>query len=200
MVLEKFSNLPEEELLLSLAGGDRLAFKQLYNSNYRAVLGLAIKLTKSRELAEDIVHDVFIKIWETKQTLCNVRHFRSYLFAICKNMTLNMLARASREAEILANLHLQTQHSEPDREIELNQQNRRELLHEAIEQLPVQRRKIFRLCKIDGNSYDTVASQMGISSGTVNDHIVKGTRAVKKYLDRTVKAEHMEIGGKLSYR
>jgi RNA polymerase sigma factor (sigma-70 family) len=58
------------------------------------------------------------------------------------------------------------------------------LLHEAIEMLPPRRRLIFRLCKIEGKSYVEAASQLGITSGTVNDHIVKATRSIVSYLKR----------------
>lgn len=161
--------------------GDRLAFKQLYLSHYRAIFGHAVKFTRSAVLAEDIVQDVFLKIWENRDTMGQVRHFRSYLFTICKNMTLNMLARASREAAIMEQM-LQGTQPHPDTETQLDQQEYERLLHEAIDQLPPQRRAIFRMCKLEGKSYDEAAAQMGVTAGTINDHIVKGTRAVKAYL------------------
>lgn len=182
--MQRYSHLTEEELLSLLTEGDRLAFQQLYIAHYRSIFSHALKFTKSTDLAEDITQDVFLKIWESKEMLGGVRHFRSYLLAVCKNMTLNLLARASREASIMDQIVYGAKQFHRDSETQLEQQEYEKLLHEAIEQLPPQRRVIFRLCKIDGKSYEEVATRMGISTGTVNDHIVKGTRAVKEYLRR----------------
>ncbi|MGG7663291.1 RNA polymerase sigma factor [Dyadobacter sp. BHUBP1] len=182
--MQKYSHLPEEELLSLLTNGDRLAFKQLYIHHYRSIFSYALRFTKSAELAEDITQDTFLKIWESREMLAGVRYFKGYLYAICRNMTLNLLARASREANIMDQIIQGAQHFHSDSEAQLEQQEYEKLLHEAIEQLPPQRRIIFRLCKIDGKSYEEVAAQMGITTGTVNDHIVKGTRSVKDYLRR----------------
>lgn len=183
-ILHRYSHLPEEELLPLLTEGDRLAFKQLYTSYYRSIFGHALKFTKSADLAEDIVQDVFLKIWENRAMLSEVQHFKSYLFAICKNMTLNLLARASREAKIMEQIIYGAQKFHLDSENKLQQLEYEKLLLEAIEQLPPQRRLIFRLCKIDGKSYEEVAAQLGVTTGTINDHIVKGNRSVKEYLRR----------------
>jgi RNA polymerase sigma factor (sigma-70 family) len=99
-------------------------------------------------------------------------------------MTLNVLARSSRETKIMEQVIYGAQKFNLDTENELQQQEYERLLQEAIEQLPPQRKLIFKLCKIEGKSYDEVAAQMGISAGTINDHIVKGTKSVREYLRR----------------
>lgn len=183
-ILQKYSHFSEEELLPLLSEGDRLAFKQLYTSHYRGIFSYALKFTKSTDLAEDIVQDVFLKIWENRETLSEICHFKSYLFTVCRNMTLNLLTRASREARIMELILHGAQKFHVDTDTKLQQQEYDRLFQEAIEQLPPQRKLIFRLCKIEGKSYDEVAAQMGVTPGTVNDHIVKGTRSVKDYLRR----------------
>jgi RNA polymerase sigma-70 factor (ECF subfamily) len=182
--LQKYSDCSDDELLSLLTESNRLAFKQLYISHYRSIFAYALKFTKSADLAEDIAQDVFLKIWENRETLSEVRHFKSYLFTTCKNMTLNLLARASRETKIMDQVIYGAQKFHLDTENKLQQQEYERLLHEAIEQLPPQRKLIFRLCKIEGKSYEEVAAQMGISAGTINDHIVKGTKSVREYLRR----------------
>ncbi|MHA4741628.1 RNA polymerase sigma factor [Dyadobacter sp. MSC1_007] len=182
--MQKYSDCSDGELLSLLTESNRLAFKQLYISHYRSIFAYALKFTKSADLAEDITQDVFLKIWESRETLSEVRHFKSYLFATCKNMTLNVLARSSRETKIMEQVIYGAQKFNLDTENELQQQEYERLLQEAIEQLPPQRKLIFKLCKIEGKSYDEVAAQMGISAGTINDHIVKGTKSVREYLRR----------------
>lgn len=180
--MQTLSDHSETELLCQLTESNRVAFKQLYLANYRVVFGYALKFIKSVPLAEDITQDVFLKVWENRETLPNIRHFKSYLLTICKNISLNFLARASRDIKLREQIVRATEQPHQDTEHDLRQEEYETLLQEAIELLPPQRRLIFKLCKIEGKSYVEAASQLGITTGTVNDHIVKGTRSIVAYL------------------
>ncbi|MCF0070968.1 RNA polymerase sigma-70 factor [Dyadobacter sp. CY261] len=182
--MQTFSEYSEEELLSLLTESNRTAFKQLYVSNYRVVFGYALKFIKSIPLAEDITQEVFLKIWENRETLPEIRHFKSYLLAICKNISLNFLARASRDIKLREQIVRAAEQSHEDTEHGLQLEAYETLLQEAIELLPPQRRLIFKLCKIEGKSYMEAALQLGIGAGTVNDHIVKGTRSIVAYLKK----------------
>jgi RNA polymerase sigma-70 factor (family 1) len=170
--------------LYLLTEGNRIAFKQLYLANYRCVFSYALKFVKSVPLAEDVTQDVFLKIWENKETLPEIRHFRSYLLTICKNLSLNLLTKASRDVKLREQIVQASELSSQETKHDLQHEEYETLLHEAIEMLPPRRRLIFRLCKIEGKSYVEAASQLGITSGTVNDHIVKATRSIVSYLKR----------------
>ncbi|NIJ53590.1 RNA polymerase sigma-70 factor [Dyadobacter arcticus] len=180
--MQDFSTFPEEELLVLLKNGNRCAFKQLYVAYYHKIFVYALKFTKSSDLAEDIAQDVFIKIWENRQSLTEVKFFRGYLFTICKNLTLNILARATTEARIKDSLHPGYTAFHSDTENKTLSDEYERLLERAIDGLPPQRKLIFQLCKIEHLRYEEVACRLGISTGTVNDHIVKATRAIRKYL------------------
>lgn len=179
-----YSELSEENLLHLLAGGDKAAFKWIYVNCYPRIFSYARKFCRSADLAEDIAQDVFLKLWENRAGLTAVHYLEGYLFTICKNTTLKMLSRAARETRIsnlilatVATVHSDTENDMQTAEYEM-------LLNRAIDRLPARRRKIFRLCKIEGRSYEQVAAELGVSTGTVNDHIVKATRSVRAYLLR----------------
>jgi RNA polymerase sigma-70 factor (family 1) len=180
--LQNYSELPEDELLSLLSEGNRSAFKQLYIDYYRKIYAYALKFTKSTELAEDIAQEVFLKVWEKRDKFSDIRHFRGFLFAVCKNITLNVLTRAAREIKIKSLILTGAQKFHVDTENHFQSEEYEMLLNKAIEQLPPQRKLIYKLVKTEGKTYDEVAKQLGISIGTVNDHIVKATRSIKDYL------------------
>ena len=179
---QDFSKQAEDELGVLFADDNRAAFKQLYISYYSRLYAYTLKFVKSSELAEDIVQEVFLKLWEGRHKLTEVNSFRSYLFTICKNTTLSYLSRAAVERDIKNKIiaAAPTHHSDTEHTILYNEFE--EVLYQAIEQLPPQRRQIFTLCKLEGKTYEEVANHLGISPGTVNDHIVKATKSIREFL------------------
>ena len=174
--------MPEDELLSLLVEGNRSAFKELYIEYYRKIYAYALKFTKSAQLAEDIAQEVFLKVWEKRHTMRDIRYFKGFLFTVCKNITLNVLTRAAREIKIKSLILNGAQKFHVDPESTFQNGEYESLLNKAIEQLPPQRKLIYRLVKCEGKSYEEVAEQLGITTGTVNDHIVKATRSIRDYL------------------
>jgi len=182
LALQNFSEMPEDELLSLLVEGNRSAFKELYIEYYRKIYAYALKFTKSAQLAEDIAQEVFLKVWEKRHTMRDIRYFKGFLFTVCKNITLNILTRAAREIKIKSLILNGAQKFHVDPESTFQNGEYESLLNKAIEQLPPQRKLIYRLVKCEGKSYEEVAEQLGITTGTVNDHIVKATRSIRDYL------------------
>jgi RNA polymerase sigma-70 factor (family 1) len=162
--------------------GDASAFETLYRFYFTKIYTYALTFVKSTELAEDIAQDVFIKIWENRENMQEVRSFKAYLFAICKNATLTLLTRAARETKVKELILRGASRFYMDQELYIHNQENRELLEKAISQLPPKRQQIFRLCKLEGKTYDEVAEKLHISPGTINDHIVKATRQIRAFL------------------
>ncbi|WP_051350017.1 RNA polymerase sigma factor [Dyadobacter alkalitolerans] len=179
-----YSEYSEEKVLTLLASGDKGAFKWIYFTYFPRIFSYARKFTRSADLAEDIAQDVFLKVWENRADFLEIRYLEGYLFTICKNTTLNVLSRAARETRIYNLIMATIPHAHTSTENEIQTAEYEMLLSQAIERLPSQRKKIFQLCKIEGKSYEHVARELGVSTGTVNDHIVKATRSVRSYLMR----------------
>ncbi|WP_161597131.1 RNA polymerase sigma factor [Dyadobacter flavalbus] len=165
-----------------LIEGNRPAFRQLYLDYYRKIFAYAFKFTKSVELSQDITQEVFLKVWEKRENLRNIKYFKAYLYAVCKNITLNVLTRAAREIKIKSLILTGCEKFHVDTETTFQNEEYDTLLNKAIQQLPSQRKLIYTLIKTEGKSYDEVADQLGITTGTINDHIVKATRSIKEYL------------------
>lgn len=158
------------------------AFEQAYEKYHRQLYHFALKFVRSEELAKEAVHDVFLKVWENRSGLSRQLSFRGYLLTICRNHVLNLLKRASLDASIKAEIlrhSLQSHHSTEDT---VHYSDYFQFALRAIEQLPPQRQLVFKMCKLEGKSYEEAALILGISKGTVRDHLFKANRQVKKYL------------------
>jgi RNA polymerase sigma-70 factor (family 1) len=164
----------------AIRDGDMAAFRQLYEAFHVQLYAFSLKFLKSPELSEEIVHDVFLKVWEKRAALDSSKNIQAYLFTICKNTILNTLEKAAHDTR----LQQQIAHYLPtfDPEIDLETTDDSEMLWEAIRQLPTQRQQIFRLAKLEELSYEEIAQRMGITKGTVSDHLVKAMRSVRAYM------------------
>lgn len=169
-------------LIQRVRQGDEKSFELLYNEYHKDLYYFSLKFIKSNVLAEEAVHDVFLAVWQNRHSLNENLSFKSYLYAICKNHLLNVLARVSREQALKKEiLYCELNYdNSTEQDIQFNEYE--QLAHQAIAQLPPQRQLIFRMCRFEGKSYEDIAASLGISTGTVNDHMVKAIRYVKEYL------------------
>ncbi|SKB46917.1 RNA polymerase sigma factor [Dyadobacter psychrophilus] len=170
----------ETELLLSVSQGDERAFTAIYN-HYHQRLGTHIyRITKSTELAEEVVHDVFLKIWLNRETLVNVENFPVYLYVISKNAALNCLKRAAREKALTTELDADfDQISLPGTP---EDDYRYILIDEAIDRLPPQQRQAYLLARHERLSYMEVAQRMNLSKETVKKYLQIATGFISEYI------------------
>ncbi|WP_192579277.1 RNA polymerase sigma-70 factor [Dyadobacter aurulentus] len=175
-------HIAEEELLHLLQADDRPAFHYFYKKYHRRVQNYALRFTQCRENAQDVAQDVFLKLWENRKKLANVSCLEAYLFKICKNKSLTLLNRKLCEKRMLLNIVYTGQDFEAEACKQVAAEQFERLIYLAISRLPPRRRHVFRLCKLEGKTHREVAAELHISPGTIHDHIVKATRAIRKFL------------------
>ena len=169
-----------------LANGDEDSFMALYNKYHSKIYTMALTLTQSEVVAEDVTQDVFLKVWETRTRLDPKQNFESYISVICRNEVFDLFKKATHEESVKNELMQFSEIAESDEEDDVYE-TYRQLLDDAIAALPNQRRMIFELCKLKGLSYNKVALKLNISRSTVQDHIVKANKFVREYLLSHVK-------------
>ncbi|MGY3212873.1 RNA polymerase sigma factor [Mucilaginibacter sp. HD30] len=180
-ISENYLTLTEKELVLLLKEGDKSAFGQLYH-NYRVRLYHNIlKMIKSDEGAEEILQELFVKIWLNRQNLDPERSFKAYLFKISENLVYDFFRRAALNRKRESHLAMVASGEVNNVERYIYFKESSLLVNQAIENLPPRRKEIYKLCKIDGKSYQEVSHSLGISISTINEHIVKATKAVRKF-------------------
>ncbi len=173
--------IDEKELLSFLKQDDEQAFVELYQRYSVRILQKLIKLVKEEEVAKELLQDIFLKIWEKRKFLDPEKCFAAYLFRITENLVADFFRRVAYERKLMTHLISVSSELYNHTEEVMNYKEVKEILHQALEALPPQRKKIYTLCKIEGKSYEEAGALLGISSGTVNDHMVKATRALKKH-------------------
>ena len=139
-------------------------------------------MVKSETTTQEILQDVFIKIWSNRDSIDLDKSFRSYLFRIAENQVYDFFRKASRDKKIQAQLFAAATEEYEHIETMIHTKENALLLKKAIDSLSPQRQQIFRSIKLDNKSYEEVSRQLGISVSTISDHIVKANKAIREYI------------------
>ena len=174
----------DEELLRQLKQGDSNAFDTIYMRYAAHVEAFSYCMLKDRSEAEDLTHDLFLKLWENRDTLDGVRSFKNYLFRMTKNALFDLFERKA----------VRSRYRESSRQMDVGEffsedlaekVDRRDLLliiDLAVEKMPAQRRKIFRMNRYDGIPQQEIARKLGISQKSVEYHIRMAVNELKKII------------------
>ncbi|MBO9635354.1 MAG: RNA polymerase sigma-70 factor [Chitinophagaceae bacterium] len=179
-----YTQYSDEQLFQLLHSGGERVFEEIYQRYHKPVYAYLMGFLKDSAMAEELTHEVFMKVWEIRGQVELHTSFSSYLFRICHNKAINALQKIAVDNKLRARilLHLQSQ-SSPDISNAASLQEYDRLLENALESLPPQRRKVFLLCREEGKTYDETAAQLGISRNTVKEHMVKAQKALRNFLD-----------------
>ncbi|GGN07143.1 DNA-directed RNA polymerase sigma-70 factor [Dyadobacter beijingensis] len=171
----------ENVILLLSSKADETAYTTLFDLYKHKLYGYLLSLTGSGMLAEDIVQDVFIKIWTDRENLAEVRNFDSYLFRMSKNHAINHFRKMSQETLIISEIFkAEPSQNSTDDSIALQETER--LLEAAIEKLPAQQKTVYKLSRHQGLSHEEIADMLKISVHTVRNHIVQAMAAIRTHL------------------
>lgn len=172
------SSFDESKLLHELSQGSELAFTELYNRYKNLVYGTALKITKSKVLAEEAVQDVFLKIWQNQEKASEITNFENYLFIISRNHIFDMIKKIARETNLASNItYKNSAADDTDTAIKDDQYN--VILNQIIEQLPPQQQKIYKMAKMEGLSHQKIGENLGISTETVKKHMAQALKFVR---------------------
>lgn len=170
----------ERELVIKLKGGDSFAFEVLFYKYRNKVKGFAVKLVPAQIDPEEIVQEVFVKLWLKKETLNPEKDFQSYLFSIAKNLILDHLKSAVNRKLYYVSEHFQQDLLVDDGTENLLKEGAEERLQQLINEIPERRREIFRMSRFEGMSYKQIAERLNISENTVDSQIRNALAFLRK--------------------
>lgn len=173
----------EVKLLSRIAEGNEAAFKELFDNYKDKLYRYLLKITKFSPVAEEILTDVFVKIWVGRELLGDIQNFDHFLHKVAYNKALDFLRTVSRRRK-LQEMYAERMEIEPERGADelLMDAEVCALLSNAIESLPPQRKLIYTLSREEGLTHKQIATALNLSQNTVKNSIVSSTKSIALYL------------------
>ena len=171
----------EEAIINKLKEGDEASFKCLFDRYRNELFTYCLRITKEKSMAEEIVQDVFMIVWQKREELQSQLQIRPYLYTITQNLSFNFLKKATNDAKMKRQVFYESQ-KEFRQDWIVDFHDTKDLIEHAITQMPSRQREIFSLSRNDNKSHDEIARELHISKNTVKDQIFKALKAIKHYL------------------
>lgn len=181
-----FLNMEEEELLNRLKEGDYAAFTQLYNCYWGQVYNFSRLYISSVEDCKEIVQQVFVKVWEARALIKEKENFKGFLFIITRNIVFNLSKKSFNESfykmSVLSAFSDSAEQGSCEAEEELMASQLNDYINQLIELLPERQKEVFILSRRHHLSYKEISLRLGIREKTVEQHIYKVLKFLKKNL------------------
>ncbi|MBL7735561.1 MAG: RNA polymerase sigma-70 factor [Chitinophagaceae bacterium] len=182
--MKSFQPYNDQELLKALRAGDESAFTQLYRQYSPRIYYNILSLVKDELTAEELVQDIFTKVWRKRESIHIEKTIAAYLFTVSRNRVYDFFQEVKRDRELYARIRAAAaEHYSYIEEILFARENEA-LLQKAIASLPPQRRRAFELCKMEGMTYREASEEMGVSLSTLKDHMSNALIAIKQYVSK----------------
>ena len=180
----------DRHLLKRLSEGDKSAFDELFNANYDMVYSAALVMLKSPEIAGDITQDIFLSLWENRQTAVVIENIKGFLYNNVKFLVHKRLRRMKVEDAYTRFLKYKEATTITPREPEnlLTASQLQASIQQGIAQLPPQQQRAFRLSREQGLTHDQIGQLIGVSKKTVKDYIVRSLAFLRQHL-----AQHLRF-------
>ena len=186
MSQEPILSQPDEDLLLinAISKKDKKVFEAFYKKYYKQLFSTAYQYVGQAEAAEEIVHDLFINIWNKADQLNIQYSMKSYLFRAIVNSSLNFIKKEKMDS--LKRLAWEASHEEQDTMTETAEAEETLLksLEEALVLLPEKCKQVMYLSRFGKLKQQEIADQMGISLKTVKNHLTYGFQKLRNHLEK----------------
>ena len=177
------STIHSEKLLVEqLMQGNEKAFSKLFNTYRNDVYGYSISMLKTHVLAEEIVQDVFLNIWQHKDRLNPNLSFKSYVFTITRNLTFNLISKEANNRKLKEEVFYKSQKRYSPIEDKITEADYEIIKNNAVKQLPPKRRIIFEMSRNNGMSHKDISKELNISVSTVKGQMSKALKTIREFL------------------
>jgi len=164
-----YTNEEKRVVLQKIADGDQEAFRKFYLFFRNRLIHFAFAMVKGKDSSEEIVEDVFIKLWQSRASLINIENIKVYLYAAVKNTSLNYIAKKARQniTDPFDHINIeQREGQDPEKILITSEMFSR--LKAAVDSLPPRCKMIFKLVREDGLKYKEIAEILNISVNTID--------------------------------
>jgi len=189
--MNKSVDIDVKLLLRDLKAGSLPAFNQLYMFYSPALYAHLLKFLKSPELVEEVLQEVFVKLWNLRTEIEPDRGFKTFLYTISSNLAINLIKKINRDKALQAEVWDSSISYYLHSEEKLLDKERLEIVDRAIATLTPKRREILHFCKVEGRSYKEVAELLGISVSTVSNQLVNAIHDIRRFIVKNYSEEYL---------
>lgn len=175
----------DQQLLALIQKGDELAFTVLFERYRNKLYYYILRHTKSPEIAEEIVIDIFMKLWTGRELTAHIQEPSAFFHKVGYYKAMDFLRTTSRHSRLqqgyVGRMKLADEKS-PDQL--LIDEEAKQLLLKAVNQLPPQRKLIYKMSRELGHSHEEIAKVLNLSRSTVNNTIISASRSILEYIKK----------------
>ena len=177
----KYQELTDDELLLLMKEGNKLAFDQIYTKYWRELFGYAFNILNEKQLAEDVIHEIYTYLWLNRNSI-EIKFLKSYLFKAVRNKSLSFMNKVNftdLDVAIIGSLSVM-----PEIDDLLEEQDLKLAIEEAVDELPQKSRVIFYMSRYQEYSNQEIAQHLNISKRTVENQLSMVVKHVKSSIKK----------------
>ncbi len=178
----------EKMLLAKIAEGDSRAFKEIYDNYYQRIYHFAFRLLQSRAVAQEVLQETMLKLWQLGDQLYKIDNLEAYLHKIVRHHAIDLLRKRELSARVEAEISYTSAEAHNETEEHILLKETRRILEEGIRQLPKQQHLVYQLCQQQGLKYEEAAARLNISHGTVQTHMKLALKFLRRYMQ-----EHTDV-------
>jgi RNA polymerase sigma-70 factor, ECF subfamily len=191
------TDIQELELIRKVAAGERLAFKQLFDSHSPRVYSLLVRLVGNRDDAEELTHDVFLSLWKHAKSLRGESKLSTWLYRVAVNRAINFKKRGGLLFQVKQLFTLEADDESiidrlpaaaadsPDRQLEMREAQIQ--LTDLLGTLPHRQREVYLLHKLEGLSYNEIAEELHVTLGTIESLMHRAKENLQKVMLKKVR-------------
>jgi RNA polymerase sigma-70 factor (ECF subfamily) len=177
----------DDGLIAAVADGDQAAFGMIYDRYAKAVFSLALRITRDVGLAEEITQEVFLRVWRNAATFTAERgRFASWLLSMTHHRAIDQLRRRQARPQAAASMDEAQVQGMPDTRADVEEESwltvRREIIQQALTQLPEAQRRVIELAYFGGLTHVEIAALLGDPLGTVKTRLRLGLQKLREAL------------------
>lgn len=169
------------EVVIKFQQGDALAFKTLFESLSRRMLYVIKSIVKDAQVADEILSDGFLKLWDARDQFNTLNSVKAYLYVVIRNASLNHV-QAARQRIVQAPLEENTMISEPEALVNILRAELFEAIHQELGHLTTKQAAVFRMSVIEGKRTEEICEALDISPGSVFTHRSAAIKSIRKAL------------------
>ena len=176
---KEYKDYTDQHLTDLLKLGDRMAYTEIYDRYIFTLLNHVYNKTRNREEAKDIVHEVFAKLWASREQLQITNNLAGFLYTAARNIILNQITRKEVQSKYLASILNFAEEPQTVTDYRLRENQLIAVIEKEIAELPAKMREVFELSRKEHLSHREIALQLDISEQTVSKHITNALKILR---------------------